>query len=78
MIEEENIMGGFLKLKPKDYPKFFEKNGFIFAIKKDEYQSLNEESIQQLITRLKLPTIINHTKTFYLTHLHYLLLNQLM
>lgn len=34
MIEEENIMGGFLKLKPKDYPKFFEKNGFIFAIKK--------------------------------------------
>lgn len=54
MIEEENIMGGFLKLKPKDYPKFFEKNGFIFAIKKDEYQSLNEESIQQLIARLKL------------------------
>ena len=69
MIDEENIMGSFLKLKPKDYPKFFEKNGFLFATKKDEYQSLNEESIQQLITRLKLCVeligeITNNNKVF--------------
>ena len=38
MIEEENILGSFLKLKPKNYPDFFLKNGFLFETKKDEYQ----------------------------------------
>lgn len=53
MIEEENILGSFLKLKPKDYPSFFQHNGFIFPTKKDEYQSINAECIHELIIRLK-------------------------
>lgn len=69
MIEEENILGSFLKLKPKNYPDFFLKNGFLFETKKDEYQSLNEESIQQLISRLKtcvdlINEITNNNKSY--------------
>lgn len=55
-VEDNNVLGHLLAIKDNDikgYIKFFEKNGFFFNTKEDEYEEIDDNTLFKFITRLK-------------------------
>ena len=55
-IEEDNILSSLISIKPDDinsYKKFFEKNGFLFPIKPDSFEKIDDESLLNIIDRMR-------------------------
>lgn len=55
-IEEENILSSLVSIKATDidgYKKFFEKNGFFFPLKKDDFVELDDNSLFVIIGIIK-------------------------
>lgn len=55
-VADDNVLGHLLAIKDGDinsYINFFQKNGFFFNTKHDEYEEINDETLLKFITRLK-------------------------
>ena len=76
-IEENNILGTLIALpgkNPSELHNFFRRNGFLFRVSTTEYESINAETLYELLNRIKatveLMTAVNEIQKDYQKILH--------